>query len=245
MKSKIASAEIAYQEIAFEQNSWCKKQLEIVIFNVLAFDWEDSQRSRGTWGIGVGPKKANEGPEGNRWGSRGTLVSWGRLNGSKLDLNIIILSWVHNYMIWFLKRSENEFYRSYFQETPQKSIYNTLAIRFFYDWGPWYILNEFIICSSFCLTAFVTLPFQHLSYFGICYFKRAVIFCCCYFVHLFKCPCCFVRFYFCSCSSVLWPVVRERAFSNSYDFLLRKDIASVKKPLIICVFWKEFSCELR
>ena len=101
MKSKIASAEIAYQEIAFEQNSWCKKQLEIVIFNVLAFDWEDSQRSRGTWGIGVGPKKANEGPEGNRWGSRGTLVSWGRLNGSKLDLNIIILSWVHNYMIWF------------------------------------------------------------------------------------------------------------------------------------------------
>ena len=38
MKSKIASAEIAYQEIAFEQNSWCKKQLEIVIFNVLAFD---------------------------------------------------------------------------------------------------------------------------------------------------------------------------------------------------------------
>ena len=144
MKSKIASAEIAYQEIAFEQNSWCKKQLEIVIFNVLAFDWEDSQRSRGTWGIGVGPKKANEGPEGNRWGSRGTLVSWGRLNGSKLDLNIIILSWVHNYMIWFLKRSENEFYRSYFQETPQKSIYNTLAIRFFYDWGPWYIGDPYV-----------------------------------------------------------------------------------------------------
>ena len=32
LKSKIAQVEISYKEIAFVQNSWCKKQLEMVKF---------------------------------------------------------------------------------------------------------------------------------------------------------------------------------------------------------------------